>query len=134
MIFAGVGPAENELRAELPDAVFLGWVDSAKLPEIYSAADILLLPSRFDTFGLVVLEALSCGLPVAAYNAKGPKDIIVHDSCGYISSDIEEMAKSVIAYLLDDNVQQLMKQNAIKRSNDFSFYPCVYFIFHGFLS
>lgn len=120
MIFAGVGPAENELRAELPDAVFLGWVDSVKLPEIYSAADILLLPSRFDTFGLVVLEALSCGLPVVAYNAKGPKDIIVDASCGYISSDIEEMTKNVIAYLLDDNMQQLMKQNAIKRSNDFS--------------
>ncbi len=120
IIFAGVGPAENELRDNLPDALFLGWVPSDKLPAIYSAADMLILPSKFDTFGLVVLEALSCGLPVAAYNAKGPKDIIIHESCGYISTDVKDMAKNVIAYLLDDNVQQLMKQNAIKRAKDFS--------------
>lgn len=119
IVFAGVGPAEDELRAKLPDAVFLGWVNRDRLPSIYSAADMLLLPSRFDTFGLVVLEALSCGLPVASYNAKGPKDIIVHESCGYIASNIREMSDYVIGYFSDEHKQVQMKQNAIERAGNF---------------
>lgn len=120
LIFAGVGPMEEELRAELPEAIFLGWVDRDRLPAIYSVADMLILPSKFDTFGLVVLEALSCGLPVASYNAKGPKDIIVHESCGYIASNVKEMSEHVINFLCKEGKQALMKQNAIERANAFS--------------
>lgn len=120
IVFAGIGPAEKELKAELPDAVFLGWVTKDRLPAIYSAADMLILPSKFDTFGLVVLEAMSCGLPVASYNAKGPKDIIEHKSCGYIASSVKEMAGHIIEYLSDEETQRSMKHNAIERAKDFS--------------
>lgn len=120
MVFAGVGPAEAELRQQLPNAIFLGWVDNDKLPAIYSAADMLLLPSTFDTFGLVVLEALSCGLPVAAFDAKGPKDIIEHNVCGYIAKDANHMAECVIGYLSDEGHQNRIQQNAIDRAKHFS--------------
>lgn len=120
IVFAGVGPAEAELRAELPTALFMGWVPSNKLPSLYSAADILLLPSKFDTFGLVVLEALSCGLPVAAYDAKGPKDIIVHESCGFIASNIKKMAENVIYYLQHEEKHPQMKQNALARAKEYA--------------
>jgi glycosyltransferase involved in cell wall biosynthesis len=120
LVIAGVGPAEEELREKLPDAIFLGWVESKSLPSIYSSADLLLFPSQFDTFGLVILEALSCGLPVIAYNSKGPKDIIINEYCGYIVSDIETMSKKSIEYLQQDKNQELMKNNAIKRACDFS--------------
>ncbi|MGB0733902.1 MAG: glycosyltransferase, partial [Pontibacterium sp.] len=71
----GDGPAKKQLEIALPEATFLGWAEHASLPNLYRQADLLLLPSRFDTFGCVVLEAMSCGLPVAAYNSKGPRDI-----------------------------------------------------------
>ena len=66
MIIAGTGPSEKDLKSAFPEAEFTGWVDHGKLPEIYYAADLLVFPSRFDTFSCVVLESLSCGLPVIA--------------------------------------------------------------------
>lgn len=120
LVFVGVGPAEKELKKLLPEAIFKGWVDSNDLPAIYSAADMLLLPSKFDTFGLVVLEALSCGLPVAAYNAKGPKDIIEHQISGFVAKNSKRMAAHVTNFLLDESTHNLMKKNAIKRAKYFS--------------
>lgn len=93
---AGTGNAEKELKEEMPDAVFLGWVDHQDLPSIYSGADMLLLPSYFDTFGCVVTEAMSCGLPVAAYDCKGPKDIISNGVDGVLGADKESLAKAII--------------------------------------
>jgi len=120
MVFAGTGPAEETLKTALPEAIFLGWVDSQDLPRIYSSADLLLLPSRFDTFGLVVLEAMSCGLPVISYNAKGPKDIIEHLSSGYIVSNPTKMAKHIMNYLDDTAIQKMMRDNAVERTKSYS--------------
>jgi glycosyltransferase involved in cell wall biosynthesis len=60
---------------------------------------MLVLPSRFDTFAMVVLEALSCALPVIAYNTKGPKDIIRHDECGFLVETPAEMQERIAAFL-----------------------------------
>ena len=59
-----------------PDAVFLGARHSEELAEIYAAADVFVFPSKTDTFGLVLLEALASGLPVAAFPVTGPRDVI----------------------------------------------------------
>ncbi|HHB77749.1 MAG TPA: glycosyltransferase family 1 protein [Saprospiraceae bacterium] len=120
MVFVGTGSAEESLRKELPEALFLGWVDSTKLPAIYSAADMLLLPSKFDTFGLVVLEALSCGLPVAAYKAKGPKDIIEHEKCGYLSAHASGLSRFIIQYFENPNLKSSFRQNALKQASAYS--------------
>lgn len=120
LVFAGVGPAEEKLKELIPEALFLGWVAKEKLPEIYSAADLLILPSKFDTFSCVVLEALSCGLPVVAYKTKGPKDIIEHGSCGFLASGKTEMANCIKEYFSDSFDQQAFKANALERSKAYN--------------
>ena len=120
MVFAGTGPEENNLKKEIPDAVFLGWIDHHKLPQIYSSADMLILPSRFDTFGCVVLEALSCGLPVSSYKTKGPKEIIIHDKCGYIQNTKKELADNITKYFLSPQLRMKFRKEAFKRSGYFS--------------
>ena len=113
---AGVGPAEKELKRELPEAVYLGWVDHEKLPDVYSAADLLILPSKFDTFGCVVLEAMSCGLPVAAYNTKGPKDIIENGINGFLVKNKTEMVREIKNYLNNKKIQKSLKKSVLKRA------------------
>jgi len=120
MVFAGTGPAQPELEKLMPDAVFLGWVDNKKLPVLYSAADILILPSRFDTFSLVVLESLSCGLPVAAYKTKGPKDIIEHGVSGFLTSSKNEMAQFVTSFFMNDEKTSQFREAAVERSKKYS--------------
>lgn len=118
LVMVGKGPALEQLKTEAPDAIFIDWVEQEKLGGIYSSADILLLPSRFDTFCNAVLEAISCGLPVVAYNSKGPKDIIIDKECGFLVEYPTEMAEKVNYYLDLDN-KESFKAAAIKRSLDF---------------
>jgi glycosyltransferase involved in cell wall biosynthesis len=119
MAFAGSGPREKDLKEALPDATYLGWVDQDMLPDIYSAADMLVLPSRFDTFGCVVLEALSCGLPVIAYNTKGPKDIIVSGLNGYLVKTRSEMAAKIIEYLKNIDLRESFRKESLKRAGEY---------------
>jgi glycosyltransferase involved in cell wall biosynthesis len=72
----GDGPQRKKLEREYPDTHFAGARFGAELASAYAGADVFVFPSKTDTFGLVVLEALACGLPVAAYNVTGPKDIL----------------------------------------------------------
>ena len=117
---AGTGPTEAELKKALPDARYLGWIASDKLAEVYSAADLLILPSKFDTFGCVVLEAFSCGLPVIAYKTKGPKDIIIDGDNGYLVTNKDKMAKRIIEFINDKELQASMKTSALERSKVFN--------------
>lgn len=116
---AGVGVAEPQLRERMPDAEFLGWVKSDDLARIYGEADFLLLPSRFDTFGCVVTEAMACGLPVAAYDTKGPRDIIQHGQSGVLGQDAEELAHEITRILQEQGRLQKMRSLAIARSKDY---------------
>lgn len=116
MVVAGTGPAEDELKEAMPDAHYLGWVGQETLPLLYLSADILLMPSRFDTFSCVVLEALSCGLPVIAYNTKGPKDILEDSLNGFLVDSSEEMAGKAVGYFLDPESWDRMKKAAMKRA------------------
>ena len=74
-VIVGDGPALESLKARYPEAVFLGSLAGEQLASAYCAADCFVFPSRTDTFGLVLLEAFACGLPVAAYPVSGPLDI-----------------------------------------------------------
>lgn len=120
MVIAGTGPAEQKLRESLPEAVFTGWVDHSRLPDYYSAADILVLPSRFDTFSCVVLEALSCGLPVVAYDTKGPRDIISHGINGFLTHDVNQMAMEINHFIEDPSLQAKMKSAAQLRGEEYN--------------
>jgi glycosyltransferase involved in cell wall biosynthesis len=72
----GDGPARPSLQARFPEAVFAGRQDGDQLAASYAAADVFVFPSRTDTFGLVLLEALACGTPVAAFPVPGPLDVL----------------------------------------------------------
>jgi glycosyltransferase involved in cell wall biosynthesis len=75
-VVVGDGPARAALERTYPDAVFLGARTGEQLAETYAAADVFVFPSRTDTFGLVLLEALASGVPVAAFPVTGPRDVI----------------------------------------------------------
>jgi glycosyltransferase involved in cell wall biosynthesis len=75
-VMVGSGPSRAMLEKRYPDAVFLGSLSGATLAATYASADLFVFPSLTDTFGLVMLEALACGLPVAAYPVAGPLDVI----------------------------------------------------------
>lgn len=81
-LVVGDGPARAMLAARYPEARFLGTLHGAAVAEAYRAADVLVFPSRTDTFGLVMIEALACGTPVAAFPVEGPIDILGPDGSG----------------------------------------------------
>lgn len=87
-VVVGEGPALEDLRERFPKAVFLGALTGEDLAAAYRSADGFVFPSLTDTFGLVVIEALSCGLPVAAYPVAGPIDILGPAGCGSGSKPI----------------------------------------------
>jgi glycosyltransferase involved in cell wall biosynthesis len=72
----GEGPAMATLKARYPEASYLGVLQQTELAEVYSAADVFVFPSKTDTFGLVLLEAMACGTPVAAFPVTGPLDVL----------------------------------------------------------
>jgi glycosyltransferase involved in cell wall biosynthesis len=115
LVVAGTGPAEERLRAMVPGGVFLSWLDVDKLSKLYSSADVLVLPSRFDTFGCVVVEALASGLPVVAYATKGPKDIIEDGVCGLTVATEEELAAGVVRILTERETRTKMSLAAVER-------------------
>lgn len=84
-VIAGDGPALETLRARYPQAVFLGALSGRELASVYCGADAFVFPSRTDTFGLVLIEALACGVPVAAYPVMGPLDIAGADGRGAVA-------------------------------------------------
>ncbi len=87
-VIAGDGPAREELEASFPETVFLGMQTGEALAEIYASADVFVFPSRTDTFGIVLLEALASGLPVAAYPVAGPNDVIGDSDVGVLDEDL----------------------------------------------
>lgn len=86
----GDGPAKQKLQAKYPDVHFLGGFPQAELPPFYNAADVFVFPSRTDTFGLVLLEAMACGTPVAAFPVTGPIDVVSSDSAGVLDEDLQQ--------------------------------------------
>jgi len=81
-VVVGDGPALEELRQRYPQAVFLGSLSGEELASAYRTADCFVFPSLTDTFGLVVIEALACGLPVACFPVAGPMDILGREGRG----------------------------------------------------
>lgn len=81
-VVVGDGPALTALKREFPLAVFTGALHGAELAGAYRTADVFVFPSKTDTFGLVMIEALACGVPIAAYPVPGPLDIVGPNGLG----------------------------------------------------
>jgi glycosyltransferase involved in cell wall biosynthesis len=93
----GDGPARAALQARYPDAKFLGALSGEALVRHYAASTVFVFPSRTDTFGLVLLEALACGLPVAAYPVQGPLDVIGDAPVGMLNADLDTACRGALA-------------------------------------
>ncbi len=87
-VVIGKGPAEDELQRRFPQAHFLGQLENGTLAAHLAAADVFAFPSLTDTFGVVQLEALASGVPVAAFPVTGPKDVIAGHGIGVLDHDL----------------------------------------------
>jgi glycosyltransferase involved in cell wall biosynthesis len=87
-VVIGAGPALAELKRNFPDVKFLGQLDNGILAAHLAAADVFVFPSRTDTFGIVQLEALASGVPIAAFPVTGPKDVVGDNAVGILNEDL----------------------------------------------
>lgn len=95
-VIVGDGPARGALARRYPDAVFVGALSGEALAAAYSGADVFVFPSRTDTFGLVMIEAAACGVPVAAYPVVGPIDVL-DPSISCLDEDLEAAIGGALA-------------------------------------
>lgn len=90
-IVCGVGPLEKDLRERYPTVRWLGVLPRSELAQVYAAADVFVMPSPHETFGLVMLEAMACGTPVAAYPVEGPTEVVgVPPQGGFLHRDLQQ--------------------------------------------
>lgn len=87
-VVCGVGPLERNLKSKYSDVTWLGLLPRTELSTVYASADVFVFPSRNETFGLVMLEAMACGTPVAAYPVDGPQEVLVNQESGLIKGGI----------------------------------------------
>jgi glycosyltransferase involved in cell wall biosynthesis len=95
-LVVGDGPAAADLRVRYPDAVYAGYRHGEDLAAHIAASDVFVFPSRTDTFGLVLLEAMACGVPVAAYPVTGPIDVVRNGITGVLDEDLRAAALAAL--------------------------------------
>ncbi len=118
-LIVGGGPAAALLRVRYPEAVFAGYRHGEDLAAHIAASDVFVFPSRTDTFGLVLLEALACGVPVAAYPVAGPIDVIVEGVTGVLSEDLRGAALSALRLNPDACRSHAMKHSWAAATSQF---------------
>jgi glycosyltransferase involved in cell wall biosynthesis len=95
-LVVGDGPALEDCRVRFPTAVYVGHKHGEELASHIAAADVFVFPSRTDTFGLVLLEAMACGVPVAAFPVTGPVDVVNDGVTGVLSEDLRAAALAAL--------------------------------------
>jgi glycosyltransferase involved in cell wall biosynthesis len=106
---AGAGPALAGIRARHPEVNYLGVLDQSELAQVYASADVFVFPSKTDTFGLVLLEAMACGLPVAAYPVTGPLDVLGHSKGGAMHEDLRTACLAALELKREDAAAHAQK-------------------------
>jgi glycosyltransferase involved in cell wall biosynthesis len=114
-IVIGDGPERARLQAHYPGTTFTGFRFGEDLAAHLAAADVMVFPSLTDTFGLVNLEAMACGVPVAAYPVNGPIDVVEDGVTGALDQDLEKAARRALT--LDPKV---CREHAVQRGWDAS--------------
>jgi glycosyltransferase involved in cell wall biosynthesis len=104
-VVVGDGPARAALVRAYPRAIFLGSLVGEELARAYAAADVFVFPSKTDTFGLVLLEALASGVPVAAFPVTGPRDVIGNAPVGALGDDLREACLAALELSPQDCLQ-----------------------------
>ncbi len=114
-VVVGDGPAREELMQKYPDAIFPGSKFGDELGTYFANADVFCFPSLTDTFGLVILEAMAAGTPVAGFNVSGPKDLIPGTNAGAINDDLAQACLDCL---------ELDRETAHKHAQAFSWTAC----------
>jgi glycosyltransferase involved in cell wall biosynthesis len=95
-VVVGGGPDFDMLSQSYPDVHFAGMRRGNDLADHYRSADVFVFPSRTETFGIVLIEAMACGLPIAGYPVTGPVDVVTDPVLGSIDSDLEKAAHGAL--------------------------------------
>ena len=95
-IMVGDGPYRKDLEARYPDVQFVGFKTGTELAKYYAMADVFVFPSRWETFGIVMIEAMACGTPVAAYPCQGPLDVIDEGVTGCMNDDLKQAVSDAL--------------------------------------
>jgi glycosyltransferase involved in cell wall biosynthesis len=125
-IMVGDGPMLEEYKAQYPSVEFVGFKTGHELAEYYRQADVFVFPSRWETFGIVMIEAMACGTPVASYPCQGPLDVIDEGITGCMNDELKQAVKD--ALMLDrqriwegsfrwswENAWQIFKDNLVEK-------------------
>jgi len=96
-VVIGDGPALDKLQRAFPGTAFLGRKTGLDLAVHLEAADVFVFPSLTDTFGVVLIEAMACGLPVAAHDVTGPRDVVIHGKTGWLDEDLGQAVERALA-------------------------------------
>lgn len=110
-VLVGNGPYLEELKTKYPDVEYVGYKKGTELAEYYANADVFVFPSKSDTFGVVMLEAIACGTPIAAYPVTGPIDVVEQGINGYTD---ENLASAV---LLAKNCDRKIVEESSRKYN-----------------
>lgn len=94
-IMVGDGPMLETYKKQYPDVTFTGFKTGVDLARYYANADVFVFPSKWETFGIVMIESMACGTPVAAYNCQGPKDVIDQGVTGFMVEEFEGLSVAV---------------------------------------
>jgi glycosyltransferase involved in cell wall biosynthesis len=115
----GDGPHREVLQKNYPAVRFTGYQQGEDLARFIAAADVFVFPSRTDTFGVVLLEALASGVPVAAYPVQGPKDVILDARAGILSHDLHQAAMTALSLNPEDCRRYALKYTWEKCTQQF---------------
>jgi glycosyltransferase involved in cell wall biosynthesis len=122
----GEGPVKEKLQREFPDVHWRGVMPRSELARIYGAADVFVFPGRSETFGLVMLEAMACGTPVAAYPVPGPLDVVAPRFDGSDGGALHDDLRTAVAQAL-----AIPRSQPLQRALQFDWTPvCREFISH----
>jgi glycosyltransferase involved in cell wall biosynthesis len=104
-IMVGDGPMLEEYRSRYPDVKFVGFKTGTELAEYYANADVFVFPSQWETFGIVMIESMACGTPVAAYPCQGPLDVIEPGVTGFMDWDLASAVHQCLSLSRDTVLQ-----------------------------
>ena len=114
-VVIGGGPALDKLKQRYPDVHFLGYRHGEALARTLASSDVFVFPSRTDTLGLVILEAMACGIPVAAYPVPGPQDLIIDNGNGAMDENLRDAVFRALA---------VCSENCVEYASRFSWQAC----------